>query len=58
VSKPLRHSEITTTLRTYAHTIKGAGKDAVRKIDEQMARAQNGGVVQQLGGARVNDGYG
>jgi integrase len=39
VSKLLGHSDITTTLRTYAHTIKGAGKDAVRKIDEQLAKA-------------------
>jgi integrase len=39
VSKLLGHSEITTTLRTYAHMIKGQGKDAVRKIDEQLAKA-------------------
>jgi len=39
VSKLLGHSEITTTLKTYAHTIKGAGRDAVRKIDEQLAKA-------------------
>lgn len=40
VSKLLGHSEITTTLRVYAHGIEGSGKEAVRKIDEQIARAQ------------------
>jgi integrase len=40
VSKLLGHSEITTTLRTYAHTIEGAGRDAVRKIDDQLDRAR------------------
>jgi integrase len=39
VSKLLGHSEITTTLRVYAHTIKDCGKEAVLKIDEQLAKA-------------------
>jgi len=54
------HSEITTTLRTYAHTIKGAGKDAVRKIDEQLAKAYGNRMAtaeapdaQEAGGIRA-----
>ena len=39
VSKLLGHSEITTTLRVYAHTIEDSGKEAVCKIDEQLAKA-------------------
>lgn len=40
VSKLLGHSDITTTLRVYTHVIEGSGKEAARKIDEQLSRAQ------------------
>jgi integrase len=48
VSKLLGHSEITTTLRTYAHAVEGAGRDAVRGIDEQLARVAATGQSAQL----------
>jgi hypothetical protein len=47
VSKLLGHSEIATTLRTYAHAIEGAGREAVRGIDQQLARVVASGAIYQ-----------